>query len=561
MSETDRRDVTRREVVDGLPVVAGAARVLEPALPARARPPARPPRSPPPASSPAPRRSPSSRAAAAACARRKRKKQGGLGEIVRARTRSWSTSTCCSRDLTAREPWRGRGRRSSCRGRGRAAVAVPARRRLGRRPACAGAARRCSGCCTSAGSRVLVGVVQPAPRPRGVRAPARRPRPRPPTAIARMRFATGVDDDLRPVPRALPRRPGDRPRGARAPAAARAPATEPWEALAGAITEQLIEFERAVAIQRRLIAALGRRCPETGLRDVPTPAAVAALAPGRARAFDLAPKRALALRRAAREVAAGRADLDAAADRPEAEAAGGGCWRSRASGRGRSRCSRCYGQGRHDLVPAGDLGYLKLVGRLTTGQPEGARRRGRGARVLRRATASGRGWRASTCASPPARGLLHVAASRRPGSSPSPGRNSLVSARAASGGRLSRPLALHPAPVGVPLRGVLPAERPAPRPRGRRPAAWPSRPPPGGRGRGPWSAFSSASTPVAGSSSQPLVAARGGLQEAAQPRGAVLVEVLAARDEDQLVVGRHAELLHPQDHRLACRGAARSTPS
>ena len=28
-----------------------------------------------------------------------------------------------------------------------------------------------------------------------------------------------------------------------------------------------------------------------------------------------------------------------------------------------------HGQGRYDRVPAGDLGYLKLVGRLTTGHP------------------------------------------------------------------------------------------------------------------------------------------------------------------------------------------------
>jgi DNA-3-methyladenine glycosylase II len=29
-----------------------------------------------------------------------------------------------------------------------------------------------------------------------------------------------------------------------------------------------------------------------------------------------------------------------------------------------------YGQGHHDRLPAGDLGYLKLVGRLTTGHPK-----------------------------------------------------------------------------------------------------------------------------------------------------------------------------------------------
>ena len=29
-----------------------------------------------------------------------------------------------------------------------------------------------------------------------------------------------------------------------------------------------------------------------------------------------------------------------------------------------------HGQGHHDRVPAGDLGYLKLVGRLRTGRPQ-----------------------------------------------------------------------------------------------------------------------------------------------------------------------------------------------
>jgi hypothetical protein len=33
------------------------------------------------------------------------------------------------------------------------------------------------------------------------------------------------------------------------------------------------------------------------------------------------------------------------------------------------RSTMLFGQGRLDVVPAGDLGYLKLVGRLTTGHP------------------------------------------------------------------------------------------------------------------------------------------------------------------------------------------------
>ena len=76
--------------------------------------------------------------------------------------------------------------------------------------------------------------------------------------IERMRFALGVDHDLSefhhrfwhhdllgPV---LRRKPWLRPR--------RRP--EPWEALAWAVTEQLIEGGRASAIQRRMVFGHGR---------------------------------------------------------------------------------------------------------------------------------------------------------------------------------------------------------------------------------------------------------------------------------------------------------------
>jgi 3-methyladenine DNA glycosylase/8-oxoguanine DNA glycosylase len=183
--------------------------------------------------------------------------------------------------------------------------------------------------------------------------------------IRRLRFATGVDDDLRPfydafrddpvIGRAVRAAPELRPR--------RFPL--PWEALAAAVTEQLIEFKRALAIQRRLIAALGRRCPQTGLRDAPAPAVLAATAPARLAAMDLAPARAITLRRAAAEVASGRADLLADDPLP-------GWRRLRAVpgiGPWTLEVLAFLGQGHHDRVPAGDLGYLKLVGRVTTGDP------------------------------------------------------------------------------------------------------------------------------------------------------------------------------------------------
>jgi DNA-3-methyladenine glycosylase II len=214
------------------------------------------------------------------------------------------------------------------------------------------------------GNPVHVAVIQPAPDRVifGARADSE---PDAMWGIRRLRFATGVDDDLRPfydafrddpvIGKAVRAVPGLRIR--------RAP--NPWETLAAAITEQLIEFERAIAIQRRMIAVLGTHCPRTNLRDAPTPAAIAATAPARLVAMDLAPTRALTLRRAAAEVASGRVDLLAEDPMP-------GWRRLRAIpgiGPWTLEMLATYGQGRYDRIPAGDVGYLKLVGRLTTGNP------------------------------------------------------------------------------------------------------------------------------------------------------------------------------------------------
>src|SRR3954463_13093646 len=94
-------------------------------------------------------------------------------------------------------------------------------------------------------------------------------------ALRRMRFALGVDDDLRPfydrfrsdplIGRSVRARPYLR--------VMRRP--EPFEALAWAICEQLIEIERATAIQRRIVARPGRRCAPTRFGGPPPPAAPA----------------------------------------------------------------------------------------------------------------------------------------------------------------------------------------------------------------------------------------------------------------------------------------------
>ncbi len=192
--------------------------------------------------------------------------------------------------------------------------------------------------------------------------------------IERMRFALGVDEDLRPflrrfardplIGRSLLRRPwlrvGRRP--------------EPFEALAWAICEQLIEYERAAAIERRLVAALGRRSvgwdgAESTLRDLPAASVLAGTTPALLQSFDLAAGRSLALVRAAREVACGRVDLHD----PEHER---GWRRLRAIpgiGRWTVEMLALHGQGRHDQLPAADVGLLKLTGRLLGGGDPHAR--------------------------------------------------------------------------------------------------------------------------------------------------------------------------------------------
>jgi 3-methyladenine DNA glycosylase/8-oxoguanine DNA glycosylase len=184
-------------------------------------------------------------------------------------------------------------------------------------------------------------------------------------ALTRMRFALGLDDDLRPfydrfrwdplIGASVRRRPHLR--------IIRRP--DPFEALAWAICEQLIEFERATAIQRRIVFKLGRRCAHTGLRDLPAAATLAGTAPALLESFDLSAGRAVAMCRAAHEVAAGRADLSAA----DHERAWGRLRAIPGIGSWTIEKLALYGQGRYDQIPAGDLAYLRAVGRVKTGNP------------------------------------------------------------------------------------------------------------------------------------------------------------------------------------------------
>jgi len=174
--------------------------------------------------------------------------------------------------------------------------------------------------------------------------------------IERMRFALGVDHDLSEFHRrfrwdpligpVIRRKPWLRPR--------RRP--EPFEALAWAVCEQLIESGRAAAIQRRIVRRHGRRSACGTLRAPPSAEWLAGRSPAELDACGLAPKRSIALVRVAREVASGRADLS------EHEPA----WRRLRAipniGNWTLEMLAVAGQGRDDQLPALDVAYLKLVG-------------------------------------------------------------------------------------------------------------------------------------------------------------------------------------------------------
>lgn len=176
--------------------------------------------------------------------------------------------------------------------------------------------------------------------------------------VDRMRFALGVDHDLSAFQRrfkhdrligpVIRRRPWIRPQ--------RMP--EPFQALAWAICEQLIELERAHAIQRRLVWRYGRVSACGTFRDAPSASAMSDRAPAELEACDLSAGRSLALVKAARDVARARVDLT------EHEPAWARLRRISGIGSWTLEKLAFHGQGRDDQLPAGDLAYVKLVGIL-----------------------------------------------------------------------------------------------------------------------------------------------------------------------------------------------------
>lgn len=181
-------------------------------------------------------------------------------------------------------------------------------------------------------------------------------------AIERLRCALWVDVDLtdfhrrfrrdRLVGPLIRRMPGFRPKGR----------PWPWEALAAAVVGQLIEARQAALIERRIAGRWGMRLGEgrAALRDVPGPTEIAGRAPAEIESMELVGKRAVALRRLAAEVASGRCRIESpAADRRLLAMPQIGPWTV--------QCLGLFGRNELDSLPAGDLGYIKLVGRLNGG--------------------------------------------------------------------------------------------------------------------------------------------------------------------------------------------------
>jgi 3-methyladenine DNA glycosylase/8-oxoguanine DNA glycosylase len=178
-------------------------------------------------------------------------------------------------------------------------------------------------------------------------------------AIERMRFVLGVDYDLGEFHRRFRRDPLVGPLIRRLPSFRPRRRVWPWEALSAAVVGQLIEAQRAITIERRIVGRWGPRIGDGrgALRDVPAAAAIAGRAPAELASMDLAPNRAAALRRVAKVVAGNRFRLDSpACDRRLLAIPQIGPWTV--------QCLGLFGRGEMDSLPAGDLGYVKLVGRL-----------------------------------------------------------------------------------------------------------------------------------------------------------------------------------------------------
>ena len=330
-------------------------------------------------------------------------------------------------------------------------MAVPAAAAARWTACCAAAAPRCSGCCRSTASRCSSAwcsrraTGSSSPPAARLRRPRRRDRADALRHRRRRRPAA--------VPRPLPGRSGDRPR-----ACARHYALRVRRA-AAAVGDAAGRDHRAAD---RVRAGGGDPAAPDRARS-----ATAARAPGCATCPAGGRHRRARRRRGSRRSTSRPSARSRCAAAPtRSPRAASTCsdhdvrrllGDPRASARGRSRCSACTARGGWTSCPAGDLGFIKIVGRLLHGQPAGARRRGRGARASSRATASGRGSPARTCVHAAARGLIQPA---RPWVQ-ALARQELVGQRrrALACAALEQLVRPHPAARRRPRARVLPAER------------------------------------------------------------------------------------------------------
>ena len=373
-----------------------------------------------------------------------------------------------------------------------------------------------------------------------------------------MRFALGRRRRPAPVLRALPRSTRSIGRSrARAAVAAHPP---PARAVRGARVGDLRAAHRVRARGRdpaRIVALLRAALRADRPARRPDAGAVAGARAGAAAVLRPdAPGARSALVRAAREVARGRVDLRAADHERGWRAAAGD---PRASARWTVECLALHGQGRYDQLPAGDLAYRKLVGRLRAGGDPRARAEEDEVREFFAPYGEWAGWRART-RSPARRGARgrsrayagsRVAsclpvrnASRSVGgpSSCSSPRRAGTRSSATSAAALEQLVVEHPAPVAAPTRR-RPASRTAWSCRwGRTPAAW----------RGPGRASWPRSRSRVGARRRASTPACGSLRSASWPRASALQERAAG------TAPRCARVLLAHDERRArCRSARR----
>jgi 3-methyladenine DNA glycosylase/8-oxoguanine DNA glycosylase len=180
------------------------------------------------------------------------------------------------------------------------------------------------------------------------------------TAIERLRFALGVDEDMAAFHQRFRRDPLVGPIIRHRPDFRPSRRIWPWEALAAAVCGQLIEASRAATIERRIVGRWGTWLGGPGrgvLRDVPSAALIGGRAPAELQSMDLSGGRSVALRKLALGVARGHSDVtDPTNDARLLAVPEIGPWTV--------QCLALFGRGEADSLPAGDLGYIKLVGRL-----------------------------------------------------------------------------------------------------------------------------------------------------------------------------------------------------